>query len=497
MSNLGVKPISSFARRTAKWVFDSLPSWELKKGKVLNGIKWAGQHISSPQNRVILGATALMTQPFIDLHNRHVDDDTKKVSAARTTAKIIAGTATGYFVRYYSIKAVEKFTQKPDKAKTMLESILYPRLARTTLKGMKQYKLALGTFLSLGVMLFTNFAIDAPLTKVLTNIFVKKIKDCDRKKIESELIKPQPSVETKDALPKGQENSTQIPYIPRPSIDSLINHDRKTGYSNYVSMKGNSADNVKKEPDKQTSSKRNIIFAAAAATLIAVGAAIKGLKNINAMPKKFNSVLSAIYKAYNKDAGKMLIHTGTIGWILSSAAQIAGIMMNDKIPKEQKMFLIPQEFMDACMNIASFYLVTRSFTAVAGKLVNSGKWIPSNVKNNLIMSGFKDKIGKYDFNIIHDVMMNRKNMHFTSRSRRSFELFANGLGVVATTIGSIISCNIITPILRNLYASHRQQANLAKLNNPNPSLQNPQTPKERAKAAIHKTYMQAFMNRGT
>ncbi len=205
--------------------------------------------------------------------------------------------------------------------------------------------------------------------------------------------------------------------------------------------------------------------------------------------KAVTSVLDSLYKAYHKDAGKMLIHTGTIGWVLSSAAQIAGIMMNDKIPKEQKMFLIPQEFMDACVNILSFYFVTRSFTSVANKLTKTGRWIPSNVKNHLIKNGFKDRIGKFDFNIFKDVKL-------TGSPKRSFELFYNGLGVVATTIGSVISCNFITPVLRNLYASHRQKTTLASINNPNPSLQNPQTPRDKARAAIHHTYMQAFMNRG-
>lgn len=191
MSGLGVKPITSFARRSAMWVFDKLPSWEVKKGKVLNAVKWAGQHISSPQNRLILGVTALMSQPFIDLYNRHVDDETKKVSAARTVAKIIAGTTTGFAVRYYTIKAVEAFTKKPDKAVKTLESLLFPKgIAHTTVKGMQQYKLALGTYISLGVMLFTNFLIDAPLTKLLTNIFVKKIHDHERKKTTPQYILP-------------------------------------------------------------------------------------------------------------------------------------------------------------------------------------------------------------------------------------------------------------------------------------------------------------------
>ena len=156
------------------------------------------------------------------------------------------------------------------------------------------------------------------------------------------------------------------------------------------------------------------------------------------------SLLNKIDDTYacNKEADKMLIHTGTIGWALSSAAQIFGIMINDKIPKEQKMFLIPQEFMDACVNILAFYTITNTL------------------------------------------------------SLRNYRLFRAGIGVIAMTIGSVISCNIITPLIRNKYASRRQQQNIEKMNNPNPAWQNPKTPREMTRAAIHQTYMQVFMNRG-
>ena len=69
----------------------------------------------------------------------------------------------------------------------------------------------------------------------------------------------------------------------------------------------------------------------------------------------FKSVNDYVARHYGENPGKMLIHTGVIGWVLSSAAQVAAIVINDKIPNEQKMFLIPQEMSDAAVNIASFY----------------------------------------------------------------------------------------------------------------------------------------------
>ena len=46
----------------------------------------------------------------------------------------------------------------------------------------------------------------------------------------------------------------------------------------------------------------------------------------------------------------------------------------------------------------------------------------------------------------------------------NYKPFKNGVDVVASTVGSIISCNIVTPILRNQYASKKQKQTLAKMN---------------------------------
>lgn len=59
--------------------------------------------------------------------------------------------------------------------------------------------------------------------------------------------------------------------------------------------------------------------------------------------KLFDEFKTVIYKNYGENPGKMLVHTGVLGWILSSLAQIAAVVFNDKISKEQKVFLIPQD----------------------------------------------------------------------------------------------------------------------------------------------------------
>ena len=78
---------------------------------VKKGVNWAGKALHSPEQRLILGATALATQPFIDLNNKDVDEETRKISAARTIAKIIAGTTVGVLVRYAGIWAAKRYSQ--------------------------------------------------------------------------------------------------------------------------------------------------------------------------------------------------------------------------------------------------------------------------------------------------------------------------------------------------------------------------------------------------
>lgn len=134
--------------------------------------KTAGREISSAENRLILGATALMSQPFIDFYNRKIDEDTRRVAVCRTIAKIIAGTATGYAVRKGTIGLIKQLSHLPGKDVPKWKTLLTPKkVQKVDTDEFKQYQNAIGTFTSLGVMLFTNFLIDAPLTKFLTNKF--------------------------------------------------------------------------------------------------------------------------------------------------------------------------------------------------------------------------------------------------------------------------------------------------------------------------------------
>lgn len=175
-------------------------------------------------------------------------------------------------------------------------------------------------------------------------------------------------------------------------------------------------------------------------------------------PSFFKNIINFIAKKYGENPGKMLVHTGVIGWALSSLAQVFAIVINDKIPKEQKMFLIPQEIADACVNIVSFYVITQSVKSIANKAVSMGKWLPKSVRQFLTDNKIQN-IGKKGFDVLRDG-------NLTEDLVSKYTKFNNGVDVVATTLGSVLSCNIVTPVIRNEIAARRQKKSLDKLNKP-------------------------------
>lgn len=153
-------------------------------------VNWIGEHISSPEQRLLLGATALATQPFIDYNNKNVDENTRMISVARTLAKIIAGTVVGVAVRAGCISLIKnyantKITKLPDgslriepKSPKDIFAPAYESIRISEekfLKRIKTHRSTMGTILATVAMIFTNFLIDAPLTRFLTGKFSKFI----------------------------------------------------------------------------------------------------------------------------------------------------------------------------------------------------------------------------------------------------------------------------------------------------------------------------------
>ena len=125
------------------------------------------------------------------------------------------------------------------------------------------------------------------------------------------------------------------------------------------------------------------------------------------------------------------------------------------------MFLIPQEAADGAVNIISFYTLTQGVKSIGSKLVKTGKFRTSEISKILeergliLKKGAKREIGKsyagdWDFDIT-------KLQHYDANIKPAFKPFKDGAEVIAGLIGSITSCNIVTPLVRNAYASKKQK----------------------------------------
>lgn len=190
---------------------------------------------------------------------------------------------------------------------------------------------------------------------------------------------------------------------------------------------------------------------------------------------------------YSQDAGKMLLHTATLGWILSALGQIYGIANNEKVSKKEKKFLIPQEVADAAVNILSFYLVTNSVQNFTKSLAAKGKVITPEILAKCEEFGIKlgkDANGKSinigdaisakikEYKVIVDNNKNEKlnidNKTITDLNIKIDKLkdfknekygpFESGLRIIGNVIGAIVSGNIITPMLRNPMAAYKQKS---------------------------------------
>ena len=135
--------------------------------KPMKILQYCANKLAGPENRLILGVSALASQPFIDFYNKSVDEETRKYSTCKTIAKIIVGTTVGVIVRALTIRY----------AANLLKSIDVSNVAPDILKNPESRKIfqkTIGDILGLGVCLFTNFFIDAPLTKKGTNMLADK-----------------------------------------------------------------------------------------------------------------------------------------------------------------------------------------------------------------------------------------------------------------------------------------------------------------------------------
>lgn len=137
--------------------------------------EFALENISSAEQRLLVGVTGVVMQPWIDLHNKKVDKETRLYSACKNCAKALVGATTGFFIRKGCIKLIDKLINNGKLLPKNTQNI------RHYAQKVKNYRGALGTALAIIVMAFTNFLIDAPLTQILSTKLYSKTSGKDKK----------------------------------------------------------------------------------------------------------------------------------------------------------------------------------------------------------------------------------------------------------------------------------------------------------------------------
>lgn len=162
-----------------------------------------------------------------------------------------------------------------------------------------------------------------------------------------------------------------------------------------------------------------------------------------------------VYEKYGRESGKMLVHAGVITWVTATASQVVAVILNKEVPSDQKKFLIPQEIADGALNVLTFYLITNSMKNVAGKLASTGKWSTKAVREFVAKNAPDVKMGDLSTNL---GVMFKENKEFHD----CYDKFKGGMDMVAATIGSVISCNAITPVIRNRFGAKQQKQSIER-----------------------------------
>lgn len=161
-------------------------------------------NIKSPGQRLIFGVSALAIHPVLDKMNPWVDEDTKETSAIRSAAKAIASTLTGVIIREGCIIGTNAILNN---------KTLTSKLPKYMLKDKNHTSAVIGTLMGLGVMIFTNFIIDVPLTDKFTSIFTKMRTGKKGQKTDTKENKNTPESSAKAPAPAFSKNVKENLHI--------------------------------------------------------------------------------------------------------------------------------------------------------------------------------------------------------------------------------------------------------------------------------------------
>lgn len=179
-----------------------------------------------------------------------------------------------------------------------------------------------------------------------------------------------------------------------------------------------------------------------------------------AKPPIIKQIANYVYKNFTNDPGHFLLVSGAIGWAASCVNQTVAIMINDKIPKEQKYFLIPQEITDGIVNTLLYIGITKSFNVFGKRFVESGRWASPKIRKWLEEA--KKPVCTDNFNITKQQELNPLDSKFDEKLSDEYFAFSDGIKFAFCTLGAVVSCDFVTPFVRNKIAALRQKKSLER-----------------------------------
>lgn len=193
----------------------------------------------------------------------------------------------------------------------------------------------------------------------------------------------------------------------------------------------------------------------------------------------FQKGKNAILKKLSGDMSGIFIGTTIIGYIAGAAGQLYGINKNDKLDSSKKNFLKFQEIADCVINIAAYFTITKACTNLTKKLASSGKILSKSITEGCKTCGFdknvknigkeistklsklsnaKEVIEKQNYSESPELLKSVKTqINNLTELKDKYSPFENGMAMLGTIGGGLVSADIISPVLRNKYASQKQQ----------------------------------------
>lgn len=190
---------------------------------------------------------------------------------------------------------------------------------------------------------------------------------------------------------------------------------------------------------------------------------------------------------YSKSTANVVIVLGAVGMIVSMFAQLSSIKSNKNLSEDKKKFLLNQETADSITNTALFFGVTTLLSSIVKRKMDTGRILTPEIVKQLEEAS--EKIGKSFDDIIKDAKTSLKignekyqigevvkksnifdtvdEMANNNRPKEeiqsyqaeadTFETTKSGLAMIATIFGSVLSTNIISPLVRNKISNHMQE----------------------------------------